>query len=190
MFDYSRKPVKWQVGNFSHSIHICIPKSGHVYIYDTSDRRFFMETSTFFILDEKIGNNIGDGTCMNLITATRLPLNSRGSEDLRTRCCKNHPTLNGLPINIDGAHFQRACLLSLHSPQVVDLRLLSVDAFSVMCQLQYHYQKNKRCNIELHRLFVITWHSLPNSSSVPPHILRRLSGPWAYYGRGCRASCP
>ena len=139
MFDYSRKPVKWQVGNFSHSIHICIPKSGHVYIYDTSDRRFFMETSTFFILDEKIGNNIGDGTCMNLITATRLPLNSRGSEDLRTRCCKNHPTLNGLPINIDGAHFQRACLLSLHSPQVVDLRLLSVDAFSVMCQLQYHY---------------------------------------------------
>ncbi|MBQ4444653.1 MAG: hypothetical protein II910_00170, partial [Prevotella sp.] len=46
---------------------------------------------------------------------------------------------NGLPINIDGAHFQRACLLSLHSPQVVDLRLLSVDAFSVMCQLQYHY---------------------------------------------------
>lgn len=85
------------------------------------------------------GNNIGDGTCMNLITATRLPLNSRGSEDLRTRCCKNHPTLNGLPINIDGAHFQRACLLSLHSPQVVDLRLLSVDAFSVMCQLQYHY---------------------------------------------------
>ena len=124
------------------------------------------------------GNNIGDGTCMNLITATRLPLNSRGSEDLRTRCCKNHPTLNGLPINIDGAHFQRACLLSLHSPQVVDLRLLSVDAFSVMCQLQYHYKKNKRCNSMLHRLFVITWHSLPNSSSVPPHTLRRLSGPW------------
>ena len=76
---------------------------------------------------------------MYLITATRLPLNSRGSEDLRIRCCNNHPTLKGLPINIDGAHFQRAYSLLLYFPQVVDLRLLSVDAFSVMCQLQYHY---------------------------------------------------